>query len=161
MAKADIVTNPLIFNVIGGVDESVQDVDTGFSLSRSEGNAFFYIGTPQRLYGKKIVDANPLQSVMGLSQIFNGFGQFGYYVQSMEKLYFHLCETPADLFIDYTFPTDLGTDDNGKTLDIFGQAENGNLPQDLGIPCVFEFPDKAAGGDVIGIWTEFDFTKSV
>ena len=158
MAKAElpIAGNPLKFNVVGGVDESVQVVDTAFGMAASRGNAFFYVGTPQRLFGKKLVDANPEQSMMGLSQLFNGYGQFGYYVQSMEKLYYHLCETPADLFIDYTLPSDLGVDEDDFTRDIFGQSKNLNLPQDTGISCLFAFPDKPTPPEV-GLWLEFGF----
>lgn len=144
MAKADlpIPSNPLAFQVIGGVDESVDDTKTSFGLSSVNGVFPYFTGSLNRLFGKKLVDANPGQSVMGIAQAFNGFGQFGYYVQTMFKLYYHLCETPADLFIKYVLPLTLGVDANGKTLNIFGQATDGAIPKDTIVPCLFTFPDK-------------------
>ncbi len=144
MAKADLPlpNNPLIFRVVGGVDESVQETKTAFGFSRIDGAFPFYTGSHNRLFGKKLIDANLEQSVMSIAQAFNGLGQFGYFVQTMAKLYFHLCETPANLFISYILPLSLGIGEDGKTLDIFGASQNNNLPKDLGISCVFAFPDR-------------------
>jgi hypothetical protein len=146
MSKADlpIPSNPLTFQVVGGVDESVQETDTDFGFSAVSGVIPFYTGSHNRLFGKKLIDNNPGQSVMAIAQAFNGYGQFGYFVQTTFKLYYHVCETPADLFINYALPTTLGVDENGFTLDIFGQANDGSLPQDSQVPCVFQFPDKPA-----------------
>lgn len=145
MSKADLaIPNPLIFNVIGGVDESVGDTQTEFGVSRIEGIAPFYTGTHQRMFGKKVIDVNREQSVMALAQAFNGFGQFGYFVQTMEKLYYHLCETPANLEINFLLPTTLGVDDDNFTRDIFGKSAAGDLLRDTGISCVFTFPDRPA-----------------
>lgn len=144
MAKADlpIPNNPLAFQVIGGVDESKEDARPSFSLATVSGVFPYFTGSLNRLFGKKLIDANPGQSVMAIAQAFNGFGQFGYYVQTTFKLYYHLCETPADLFIKYVLKTTLGVDVNNKTLNIFGQGQDGAIPKDTVIPCVFDFPDK-------------------
>ena len=157
MAKADfpIPKNPLKFNIIGGIDESVQDTETEFGLSNARGVAPYYTGTLQRMFGKKVIDVDPTASIMEIAQGFNGFGTFCYWVQTFDTLYCHTCPTPPDLFINYTLPTNLGVDEDGFTRDIFGRSENLELPQDLGISCLFAFPTVIPPPDEISLWYEW------
>lgn len=153
MAKQDLLTAGKILLPVGGMDESIQVVDSDVTFASVKGAGPFYLGTLQRLFAKKLIDGNPEQSVMGICQAFNPYGQYGYYVQSMEKLYFHLCEVPANLAIDFTAPTTLGVDENNNSLGIYGQRTDGTIPPSPVISCLFGFPDKPTPPPSPGTWT--------
>jgi len=142
MAKEDYQSSTKILLPVGGMDESVQVVDSDVTFARVHGVSPFYLATLQRIFGKKLIDYNPEQSLMGIVQAFNEFGQYGYYVQTMEKLYYHLCEAPPDFHIDFTISATLGTDENNFSLGIYGQRRDGSQPPNPAISCLFGFPDR-------------------
>lgn len=144
MAKADQLTKGKVLLPVGGMDESIQVVESDVTFASVDGAGPFYLATLQRLFGKKLIDRNREQPVMGLAQAFNSFGQYGYYVQSQHKLYYHLCEAPTDFHINFTTPTTLGIDssESNRTLDAFGRSEDGSVLPAVDIPCVFGFPDR-------------------
>lgn len=103
-------TGNIQFGPLGGVDEAKSDVDwsdaqTGKLVFKPivsvRGVLSFFQGAHQRMTGKKIIDYNPGQKVMGICQTFNGVCQYGYYVQTQYKLYYHLCSAPPDMRIHW------------------------------------------------------------
>lgn len=166
MADQDYNLKPLVQQIVAGIDESTQDLEPGAGWSDLAGlfPIFHEIrqvklksqpldpqnieqGALQRLTGKRLIDANPGQKVFAIAQTFNGFGQFGYYVQTDKKLYFHTCESPKDLHINFATLQTLGVDENNLSLNIFGHQPSSNAAvPDPNISCVFEFPtgDKPA-----------------
>jgi len=90
-----------IFQIVGGVDESSFLTTAEPTLAGAEGTFPFFYGMHQRLFGKKIIDYNPDQKVYGIHQTFNGVCLYGYYVQTNNKLYYHLCDAPPDLRIHF------------------------------------------------------------
>lgn len=156
MAKDDLrAGGPMMFPV-GGMDESVQSTGSSINFESIAGVSPFYIGSNQRLFGKRLIDNNTEQEVYAIAQAFNGYGQYGYYVQSHKKLYYHLCDTPVSLSIDFTPPVAIGVDEEGHSLDIYGQRPNGTSPPDSLISCLFGFPDKAEVSET-GVFWEFEF----
>jgi hypothetical protein len=112
MAKDKYQISDLKFISLGGMDESVSETDQTDSqvgalvfkpLNVARGMFPYFQGMHQRMTGKKIIDYNPAQSVMGIVQTFNGVCQYGYYVQTTSKLYYHLCAAPPDMRIHWFF----------------------------------------------------------
>jgi hypothetical protein len=91
--------NPTPFQTVAGIDESVDLTDKGDTLALAEGVFPFFFGMHQRQFGKKIIDFNPGQKVYGIHQTFNGVCLYGYYVETDQKLYYHVCVAPPDLRI--------------------------------------------------------------
>lgn len=128
---------------IGGMDEAVDVVDTQERFASASGMLPFFSGMQQRQFGKKLIDAYPSKEVLGIHQTFNGICQYGYYVQTNEKLYYHLCVAPSDMRINFATLQSFGVGENNVTLDIFGQNSNlGQLSKSVGSSCVFDFPDR-------------------
>lgn len=160
MADQDLQAKPLTFQVAIGIDESTQDLAPSLEWRSLSGliPVFHDVhqvkipgypqddvepnqGALQRITGKKLIDANPNQKVFAICQAFNGFGQFGYFVQTDQKLYFHTCESPKDMHINFANLQDLGVDSNGFSLDIFGHPPSSSqATQDDSISCLFQFP---------------------
>lgn len=112
MAKDTFQISDLKMTALGGMDESVSQTDmTDIQLGNlnfkplmvASGVFPFFQGMHQRMTGKKIIDYNPNQKVMGIHQTFNGVCQYGYYVQTSAKLYYHLCTAPPDMRIHWKF----------------------------------------------------------
>jgi hypothetical protein len=123
-----------------GMDDSFQETEAPFF--HAKGVAPYYNDMVQRILGKKRVDVNPGNQVMSIAQAFNGFGQYGYFVQTDKKLYFHRCEEIVDMHINFTPPLQLQVDDStDRTLDMFGKYYD-RPARDSTVSCVFEFPDK-------------------
>jgi hypothetical protein len=101
MAKDTRGGKPLVLPTIGGVDESVDLADPSGNLVDARGVFPFFNGMHHRMFGKKIIDYNQDQSIYAIHQAFNGICLYGYYVQTSEKLYFHLCTAPPDLRIHF------------------------------------------------------------
>lgn len=101
MAKDALKATAAKLNTLGGIDESVEMTDPSPSLQNAHGTfpAFYY--AHQRMFGKKIIDYNPDQQVLGIHQSFNGVCLYGYYVETDHKLYFHVCSAPPDLRIRF------------------------------------------------------------
>ena len=97
---------------LGGINESVDVVDTAEKLADVNGVMPFFSGMFQRQFGKKLIDAYPTKSVWGIHQCFNGICQYGYYIQTNDELYYHLCQAPPDMRINFTLPTYLGVEDD-------------------------------------------------
>lgn len=95
---------------LGGINETVDEVDTNEKFAATNGVVPYFSGMFQRLFGKKIIDVYPTKQTWGIHQCFNGICQYGYYVQSNEKLYYHICQAPPDMRINFTLPTDLGVE---------------------------------------------------
>ena len=103
----------IVFPVLGGIDESVQDTDLSEKplnqvnnvkpLVVARGVFPFFQGMHQRMLGKKLIDYNPAQKVYAIHQTFNGVCQYGYYVQTSANLYYHLCTAPPDMRIHFYF----------------------------------------------------------
>ena len=104
MAKDTEDVKGKIFSTVAGIDESIELVSDEPGLAGVNGSFPFFYGMHQRLYGKKLIDFNPGQSVYGVHQTFNGVCLYGYYVQTNEKLYYHLCNAPPDLRIRFWTP---------------------------------------------------------
>jgi hypothetical protein len=86
---------------VGGLDESVEMTDRS-PVFQSIGGVFpFFYGNHQRMFGKKLIDYNPAQKIFGIHQSFNGVCLYGYYVETDQKLYFHVCSAPPDLRIRF------------------------------------------------------------
>lgn len=92
------------FEVVGGVDEASLSTSIDPTLNSVNGSFPFFYGMHQRMFGKKIIDFNPDQAVYGIHQTFNGICLYGYYVQTVNKLYYHLCSAPPDLRIHFFTP---------------------------------------------------------
>lgn len=101
MAKDTKNVKGRIFQAIGGVDESVDLTTTEPSLAGVNGAFPFFYGQIQRIQGKKIIDFNPEQKIFAIHQTFNGVCLYGYYVQTNNKLYYHVCNAPPDLRIRF------------------------------------------------------------
>lgn len=101
MAKDTKQRKGKIFSVVAGIDESIELVSLEPGLSSVNGSFPFFYGMHQRMYGKKLIDYNPDQAVMGIHQTFNGVCLYGYYVETVNKLYYHLCDAPPDLRIRF------------------------------------------------------------
>lgn len=131
---------------LGGVDERVDVVDTNEKFASTNGVMPYFSGMHQRMFGKKIIDDYPTKQVKGIHQCFNGICQYGYYVQTDEKLYYHLCQAPPDMRINFTLPSTLGAEESlqNRTLDIFSQPPSslGIISRDVSHSCVFDFPDR-------------------
>lgn len=84
---------------LGGIDESVSL--TSASFAAVSGVFPFFDEMHQRMFGKKIIDFNPNQKIYGIQQVFNGICLYGYYVQTNNKLYYHVCAAPPDLRIKF------------------------------------------------------------
>jgi hypothetical protein len=103
----------IVFPYLGGIDESVQNtdlqdrplnvVDNIKPLVNARGVFPFWQGMHRRMTGKKTIDFNPGQKVYAIHQTFNGVCQYGYYVQTSAKLYYHLCSAPPDMRIHFYF----------------------------------------------------------
>lgn len=93
-----------IIPAIGGIDESTSLTDDNTSFASNNGVLPFFYGMAQRMFGKKIIDFNPNQKVFGICQTFNGVCLYGYYVQTNNKLYYHVCNAPPDLRIEFYKP---------------------------------------------------------
>lgn len=104
MAKDALKVKGKIRQQIGGVDESVSLTNDEDSVASNNGSFPFFNGMVQRMFGKKIIDYNPGQSIYGICQTFNGICLYGYYVQTVNKLYYHLCSAPPDLRIHFYTP---------------------------------------------------------
>jgi hypothetical protein len=104
MAKSTLNEQGQIFQVIGGMDESVSMAVADPVHASVEGIFPFFYGTHQRIFGKKIIDFNPEQQIWGVHQTFNGVCLYGYYVETNNKLYFHVCNAPPDLRIKFYHP---------------------------------------------------------
>lgn len=163
MADQDRTTKQsLTIEAAAGVDELVQELDNvpvfsrinGAFNDRHEVKAVYGAGLmliekdPQvpkqgalsRFPGKKLIDANPLEKVYAINQAFNGFGQFGYYVQTDKRLYFHTCESPKDLHINFATLQNLGVDADGNSLGIFALRATNTPNPDNPVSCLFNFP---------------------
>ena len=90
-----------IFQNVGGVDESSFLTTEEVTLANVGGTFPSFNGMLQRIFGKKIIDFNPGQKVYGIHQAFNGVCLYGYYVQTNNKLYYHVCDAPPDLRIHF------------------------------------------------------------
>lgn len=90
-----------IFTTIGGIDESTPLVAPQPIIAGVNGSFPFFDGMHQRIFGKKLIDFNPNQRVNGIHQTFNGVCLYGYYVETNNKLYFHVCSAPPDLRINF------------------------------------------------------------
>lgn len=101
MAKDPKQVKGKVFDSIGGIDESIQLVSNNPSLAKVNGAFPFFYGMHQRMLGKKIIDYNPEQKVFAIHQTFNGVCLYGYFVQTNNKLYYHLCDAPPDLRIHF------------------------------------------------------------
>lgn len=102
MAKTTLGFAGQPINALGGVDESISLTEASFA--NAEGVFPFFNGMHQRMFGKKIIDVNPGQAIYGIQQVFNGICLYGYYVQTDEKLYYHVCNAPPDLRIIFYQP---------------------------------------------------------
>ena len=110
MAKDTFQISDQKLDALGGMDESVSETDMTdaaigtlvFKPLNVVSGAFpFFQGMHQRMTGKKIIDFNPGQKVYAIHQTFNGVCQYGYYVQTSAKLYYHLCTAPPDMRIHW------------------------------------------------------------
>ncbi len=136
MEQVDPVPMSHHYARVAGVFPPYYDIKAIYEQTDDAGS-----GALQRLFGKKLIDANPNQKVFAIAQAYNGFGQYGYYVQTDQKLYFHQCESPKSLSFSLATLQSLGTDENGLSLDIFGhQSSSAAVPPDTSISCVFDFP---------------------
>lgn len=93
-----------IFQAVGGVNEATLSTSPDPTLNALNGSFPFFYGMHQRIFGKKIIDFNPGQAVYAIHQTFNGICLYGYYVQTINKLYYHLCSAPPDLRIRFWIP---------------------------------------------------------
>lgn len=101
MAKSTLQQTPSkIAVVLGGVDEA-QDVASSDAAQVVGGVIPFFHGTLQRFFGKKIIDFNPGHEVLGVHQVFSGVCVYGYFVETSQKLYYHVCSAPPDLRIRF------------------------------------------------------------
>lgn len=101
MASDTLQVQPVKLTTVGGMDESVEMTDRSEALQECHGTFPFFYGMHQRLFGKKIIDYNPDQKIWGIHQTFNGVCLYGYYVETNNKLYFHICSAPPDLRIRF------------------------------------------------------------
>lgn len=103
MAEDTLKVKGQIFQNVGGIDESIPltSKDDSFSINTNNGTFPFFYGMHERMFGKKIIDYNPGQSIYGICQTFNGTCLYGYYVQTNNKLYYHVCSAPPDLRIRF------------------------------------------------------------
>lgn len=101
MARDTKFAKGKIFEAVAGIDESVPLVSSEPSLASCNGAFPFFYGMHQRIHGKKLIDFNPGQQVHGIHQTFNGVCLYGYYVETDQKLYFHMCDAPPDLRIRF------------------------------------------------------------
>lgn len=92
------VKGPILLTV-GGIDESLPLTSPDPTIAQNNGTFPFFYGMHQRMFGKKIIDFNPEQKVFGIHQTFNGVCLYGYFVQTNNKLYYHVCDAPPDLRI--------------------------------------------------------------
>lgn len=106
MAKAAYEYPGQVSTELGGIDESKSFTDASFVNVR--GSFPFFEGMHQRMFGKKIIEFNlqktptfQYQSIYGIQQVFNGICLYGYYVQTINKLYYHVCNAPPDLRIKF------------------------------------------------------------
>lgn len=157
MAKQDQLVKSKLLYPVGGMDESIQVVESDVTFAKVHGAAPFFVATLQRIFAKKLVDVNREQSVMGICQAFNTYGQYGYYVQSQQKLYYHLCEAPPNFAIDFVFPALLGVDEDNNSLSIYGQRQDGSVPPVLINSCLFGFPDRPGAPPDPGAGSVHDF----
>lgn len=104
MAKDTKKVKGKVYSTVSGVDESVELVTPEPSLASVNGTFPFFYGMHQRMFGKKLIDFNPEQMVYGIHQTFNGVCLYGYYVQTDNKLYYHVCSAPPDLRIRFWIP---------------------------------------------------------
>lgn len=105
MAKDTDQVFPSKQNSVGGLDESVEITDRSPVCQDISGVFPFFYGMTQRIFGKKIIDYNPEQKIWGIHQSFNGVCLYGYFVETSEKLYFHVCSAPPDLRIHFRVAT--------------------------------------------------------
>lgn len=101
MAKDTVTAKGPIHLNIGGVDESTPLTSDKDTVGSNNGSFPFFNGMYQRMLGKKLIDFNPDQAVYGICQTFNGTCLYGYYVQTNNKLYYHVCAAPPDLRIKF------------------------------------------------------------
>lgn len=104
MAKDTLKIKGQIFPTIGGVDESTSLTSKETTVVSNNGSFPFFDGMVERMFGKKLIDFNPGQKVYAIHQTFNGICLYGYYVQTDQKLYFHVCDAPPDLRIRFFAP---------------------------------------------------------
>jgi hypothetical protein len=102
VAKDTDKINPVKLNSVAGMDESVELTDASPILQEASGVYPFFYASAQRIFGKKIIDYNPNQKIWGIHQSFNGVCLYGYYVETDQKLYFHVCSAPPDLRIRFS-----------------------------------------------------------
>lgn len=105
MPKDTLKSQPVKLLQIGGMDESVEVTDASPVLQEVGGVFPFFYGMAQRIFGKKIIDYNPNQKIWSIHQSFNGVCLYGYYVETDQKLYFHVCSAPPDLRIRFAVAT--------------------------------------------------------
>lgn len=101
MAKDALQAKGPMAPKIGGVNESVPLAASNPYFAASNGSYPFFYGMHQRIFGKKLIDYNPDQAIYGIHQTFNGVCLYGYYVQTNNKLYYHVCSAPPDLRIRF------------------------------------------------------------
>lgn len=104
MARNTITEKGKVFATIGGVDESIPLTSDEPIIYSNNGTFPFFYGMHERLFGKKLIDFNPGQKIWGIHQSFNGICLYGYYVETNQKLYFHVCSAPPDLRIRFWHP---------------------------------------------------------
>jgi hypothetical protein len=101
MAKESRQTKPFPVPLTGVEEMQNQaDIDT---VSDTNGIIYFFKESYQRMFGKKLIDANESSNnhVYAIHQALNGFGMYGYYVETSRKLYYHLCSNPPDFRIHF------------------------------------------------------------
>lgn len=109
---------------LGGVNELVEVFDLPNEEFKSSTGVFpQFNGMVARCPGKVAIryETSPIRSI---HQSFSG-GSFCFYVESDRLLLYNECENPRYTVKPET-PTDLGTDEDGFTLDLFGGK--GNVP---------------------------------
>jgi hypothetical protein len=105
MPKSTLRVTAAKLKQVSGMDESVEMTDSSPILQEAHGTFSFFYGMHQRMFGKKIIDYNPDQIIWGIHQSFNGVCLYGYFVETSEKLYFHVCSAPPDLRIKFRVAT--------------------------------------------------------
>lgn len=86
-----------------GINESSSSFKSD-SLAESSGVFPFFYDAYQRMFGKKLIDAYPGKNVWIIHQALNGFGLYGYYVETQDRLYYHQCSSPPDFRIHFVLP---------------------------------------------------------
>ncbi len=102
MAKDALRPTGKVLQPLEGVDESNPLAADDATFAKAAGISPFFYGIHQRMSGKKIIDYNPNQKISAIHQTFNGVCLYGYYVETDQKLYFHVCDAPPDLRIKFT-----------------------------------------------------------